>query len=166
MDYLISLITVIFAFATVLSRKTVTASFFFLMTCVGVSAVFFELNLIPFSLMLIFSSAFWLNIYFLFSTLLSKEMKAQSLLPDKTRLIIASAGVFCFLILFALYYFAIKDTTPTAYPIIDFAMYWKEDFILNFPLLLTFFLLLITGLITVLYMTWKGHIKEQSHDNF
>lgn len=166
MDYLISLLTIVFAFATVLSRKTVTASFFFLMTCLSVSAIFFELQLIPFSLILIFSSAFWLNIYFLFSTLLSKEMKAKSLLPDKVRLSIACAGVFLISLLFVLYYLAIKDTTPTAYGVIDFAKYWREDFILNYPLLLTFFLLLILGLITVLYMTWKGHIKEQGHDNF
>ncbi len=166
MDYLISFLTVTFAFATVLSRKRVTASFFFLMTCLSVSAIFFELQLVPFSLILIFSSAFWLNVYFLFSTLLSKEMKAKSLFPDKIRLSIACAGVSLISLFFVLYYLAIKDTTPTAYRFIDFAKFWKEDFILNYPILLTFFLLLILGLIAVLYMTWNGHIKEQDHDNF
>lgn len=166
MDYLISIFTVAFAFATVLSRKTVTASFFFLMTCIGVSSIFFELQLIPFSLILIFSSAFWLNVYFLFSTLLSKEMKAKSLLPDKVRLSITLVGLFFLSLLFVLYYLAIKDTSPSPYGLIDFAKFWKEDFILNFPLLLTCFLLLVMGLITVLFLTWKGHLKEQGHDNF
>lgn len=169
MDIIVVLITIFFAFATIFSRKTVTASFYFLLCACGVSACFFQLTLIPLALLLVFSASFWLIVYFLFSPLLSEEVNAKPVLSKKHRLIFGISTLLVYLLISGLYLFEMINKTPVPLANEDLLEYWKLDFIINVPTLLTYLLILITSLVMVLFMTWKPNTsenKEQTHDSF
>ncbi len=155
MTYLAPLLTALFALGTVLSRKTVTASFFFLLSCCGVAACLFNLGLAPFTLILLFSSSFWLVVYFLFSTLLSKEMKATPLLDKKHRLMASGLALLSFLVLAAIYVGSTYQTENLPLKSEDLIEFWRVDFVQNFPFLLTYSLFLISSLIATLFITWN-----------
>lgn len=155
MNYFVSILTIVFAIGTLFSRKKITASFFFLLACCGVSACFFQLGLAPFALLLIFSSSFSLIVYFLFCTLLSEETKAPPLLNKRNRLLVSITILGSFILLCGIFIATTYKTSSLPLKNENLIEFWRLDFVQNTPFLLTYSLILIASLIATLFISWN-----------